>query len=102
MLARVARYEVASERIDDAVDAFRQAAGQIEQLDGFAGGYVLVDHEDGRTMTITLWENQAALEGSAKTAGSVRREAANTVEGSVLSVEEFEVAQDLGARTSSA
>ena len=75
---------------------------QIEQLDGFAGGYLLVDHEDGRTMTITLWESQAALDGSEKTAGVVRREAANAVEGSVLSVEKFEVAHDLGARTSGA
>src|SRR5947207_2792221 len=46
MQARVARYEVASERIEDAVEAFGQAAQEIQEQDGFAGGYVLVDYED--------------------------------------------------------
>lgn len=96
MLARVARYEVASDRIDDAVDAFGQAAQGIQQLDGFKGGYVLVDHEDGRTMTVTLWENHAALDASESTARSARNEAAGAVEGQVLSVEKFEIAHELG------
>jgi heme-degrading monooxygenase HmoA len=100
MLARVARYEVASDRIGEAVDAFGEAARQIEQLDGFAGGYVLVDHEDGRTMTVTLWKNLTALEESERRASALRREAANAVEGTVLSVEKFEVAQEMGARAS--
>jgi heme-degrading monooxygenase HmoA len=95
MLARVARYEVDSSRIADAVNAFGEAAKEIEGLDGFAGGYVLVDHEDGRTMTVTLWENTAALENSERVAGKARREAASTVGGAVLSVEKFEIAQQL-------
>jgi heme-degrading monooxygenase HmoA len=102
MLARVARYEVPSDRIDEAVEAFGQAAREVEQLEGFAGGYLFVDHEDGRTMTLTLWENQAALENSERSAGKLRREAASSVEGSVLSVEKFEVAQELVARPAGA
>jgi len=96
MLARVARYEVPSDRIDDAVESFGLAAGEVEHLEGFAGGYLLVDHEDGRTMTLTLWESQAALENSERAAGKLRREAAGSVDGSVLSVEKFEVARELG------
>ena len=100
MQARVARYEVGMDRIQDAIDSFGEAVKEIEQLDGFAGGYVLVDHEDGRTMTITLWENDAALEESEKTARSARNKASGDVGGSVLSVEKFEVAHELHARTS--
>jgi heme-degrading monooxygenase HmoA len=100
MLARVARYEVDSNRIEDAVSAFGAAAKEIEELDGFAGGFVLVDHEDGRTMTLTLWENTSALENSERAAGKARREAASSVGGTVLSVEKFEVAQELAARES--
>jgi heme-degrading monooxygenase HmoA len=96
MLARVARYEVDPARIDVAVQAFAEAAGEVEQLQGFAGGYVLVDPEDGRTMTLTLWENAAVLENSESVAGRARRRAAESVDGSVLSVEKFEVAQKLG------
>jgi heme-degrading monooxygenase HmoA len=100
MLARVARYEVPSDRIDDAVESFGQASAEVEHLEGFAGGYLLVDHEDGRTMTLTLWENQAALENSERATGKLRREAAGSVDGSVLSVEKFEVARELGTRPS--
>lgn len=95
MLARVARYEVDPARIDAAVQAFAAAASEVEELQGFVGGYVLVDPEDGRTMTVTLWENASVLENSERVAGNARRRAAETVGGSVLSVEKFEVAQEL-------
>jgi len=101
VFARVARYEVPQDRLDDAVAAFGEAGRQIESLDGFAGGYILVDAEDGRTMTLTLWENAAALEESERTAGKMRREASEAAGGSVLSVEKFEVAQELVANPSS-
>jgi heme-degrading monooxygenase HmoA len=97
MLARVARYEVSSDRIDDAVDAFGSAAKEIQALEGFVGGYLLVDHEDGRTMTVTIWDNQQALDASEGQARSARSRAADAVGGSVLSVESFEVAQELAA-----
>ena len=100
MLARVARYEVPSDRIDEAVDSFGQAAQAVQELDGFAGGYVLVDHEDGRTMTVTLWDNLAVMDSSESKARSARNEAASAVGGQVLSVEKFEVAQELTARAS--
>jgi heme-degrading monooxygenase HmoA len=99
MLARVARYEVPSDRLQDAVDAFGEAGKEVEQLDGFAGGYVLVDYEDGRTMTVTLWENDAALEQSETAARSARNRAADEVGGSVLSVEKLQVVHELGVRT---
>ena len=98
MLARVARYEVDRERIDEAVQAFGEAAGEIEQLDGFAGGYVLIDPDDGRTLTLTLWENATVLENSERVAARFRRQAADAVGGSVLSVEKFDVARELRPR----
>ena len=98
MLARVARYEVAADSISDAADAFGEAAKKIETLDGFEGGYVLVDYEDGRTMTVTLWSNQAALDQSESVARGLRNSAADAVGGSVLSVEKFDVASELQPR----
>src|SRR4026207_853785 len=97
MLARVARYEVEAERMDDAVGVGGEAATEIEGLAGFAGGFVFVDQEDGRTMTVTLWDNTAALENSEPTGGRARREAGAAGGGSVLSVEKFEVAHKLGS-----
>jgi hypothetical protein len=46
-------------------------------------------------MTVTLWENASVLENSERVAGNARRRAAETVGGSVLSAEKFEVAQEL-------
>ena len=83
--------------MDDAVRVFGEAATEVEALVGFAGGFVLVDREDGRTMTVTLWDNSAALENSEPTAGRARRKAAEAVGGFVLSVEQFEVARELGS-----
>ena len=100
MFARVARYEVPGDQLEQAVAAFGEAGKQIEDLDGFAGGYVLVDEEDGRTMTLTLWENTVALENSERHAGKLRREAAESAGGTVLSVEKFEVARKLVAQPS--
>lgn len=100
MVARVARYEVPQDKIDEAVAAFGEAGAQIENLDGFAGGYVLIDREDGRTMTVTFWNNPAAMENSEGSAGRIRRQAAQDAGGTVLSVEKFEVAQELAARMS--
>jgi heme-degrading monooxygenase HmoA len=101
MLARVARYEVPSDRLDDAVDAFGEAAEAIQGLPGLVGGYVLVDYEDGRTMTVTLWENQDAFDSSEPSARAARTNAVNLVGGSVLSVEGYDVAQELSPRSSS-
>jgi heme-degrading monooxygenase HmoA len=102
VFARVARYEVPQNQLEEAVVAFGEAGAQVEQLDGFAGGYVLIDREDGRTMTITLWENAVVLENSERAARNIRHEAAEKVSGSVLSVEKFEVAQELAAQPSNA
>jgi heme-degrading monooxygenase HmoA len=101
VFARVARYEVPGDQLEQAVAAFGEAGKQIEHLEGFAGGYVLMDEEDGRTMTLTLWKNAVALENSERQARNMRREAAESVGGSVLSVEKFEVAQELAAQSTS-
>jgi heme-degrading monooxygenase HmoA len=98
MLARVARYEVEAGRIGEAMQAFGEAAAELEGLAGFAGALVLVDPEDGRTMTLSLWDNAAALENSESTAGRARRKAAESVDGSVLSVEKFEVTRELATQ----
>jgi hypothetical protein len=49
-------------------------------------------------MTVTLWDNAAVLETSERAAGSARRQAAEAVGGTVLSVEKFEVARELQPR----
>ncbi|HEV8602683.1 MAG TPA: antibiotic biosynthesis monooxygenase [Gaiellaceae bacterium] len=97
MYARIARYEVPEERMDEAVEAFREAAGQISDLEGLEGGYVLSDAESGTVMTVTLWESRAAMDASEVRAARLRQDAVQQADGSVASVHSLEVAVEIGA-----
>ena len=94
MQARVARYEVPPDRSDDAVEAFLESAREIAEMDGFHGGYVLVDSETGTAMSLTLWETQASFETSATKAALARRRAVDAVDGDVQWVQAFDVVRD--------
>jgi heme-degrading monooxygenase HmoA len=97
MFARLARYAVPADRIDDAVESFRTAGAALRELEGFVDGYLLVDHDDGTTMTLTLWRDRTALESSATRAGAMRLRAVHAVDGSCESVAEYEVPLEFGS-----
>jgi heme-degrading monooxygenase HmoA len=94
--ARLARYAIDPERMDDALESFREAGRGLGQLEGFCGGHVLVDSEDGTLMTLTLWENRAAVDRSDVRAASLRQQALRSVDGEVQSVVCYEVPFQLG------
>ena len=97
MFARVSIYEVPAERVGAAAETFGQAIGQIREMTGLAAAYLLVNAENGRTLTMTLWDSRAAMEASRVTASRLRSEAARGLDGDVLSTEEYEVAaRELG------
>jgi heme-degrading monooxygenase HmoA len=102
MFARVARYEVEPGRTNEAVEAFRDAAAQLESVSGLTGGYVLADSEDGMIMTITFWESRAAMDSSEVKAAGLRRQAANSVDGNVVSVHCLDVPIEIGSNARSA
>ena len=96
MYARLVRYAIEPEKIDDALGAFQQAGRELADLQGFKGGHVLVDHDDGTLLTLGLWEDRAALDRSEVRAASLRQAALRSVEGEVQSVTCYEVPFDLG------
>lgn len=96
MFARLARYAIEPDRLDDALTAFRDAGRELAQLDGFKGGHVLVDSDEGTLMTLTLWESRAALDTSDVRAASLRQRALRTVDGEVQAVTCYEVPFELG------
>jgi heme-degrading monooxygenase HmoA len=100
MFARVARYEVKPERMDEAVEAFREALTEISGLEGLKGGSVLTDSEDGVIMSMTFWESRKAMEDSEVQAAGLRRQAAKQVDGSVVSVHCLDVIAEVGAAAS--
>ena len=96
MYARIARYEIETDRLGEAAESFREAGKGLAELDGFQKGYVLVDQEDRTLMTVTIWSNRSSLEASETRAGLMRRRAAQAVEGTVHSVHTCEVVAEFG------
>ena len=97
MVARIARYRVEPERLDEAVRAFGEASQELSELRGAHGGYLLVDRETGTTITLTLWESHESMGASEVQAAALRRRAVSVVEGDVEAVECFDVPLEFGA-----
>ncbi len=96
MHARLARYAIEPERLDEAVEGFREAGRELAQLDGYQGGHLLVDNDEGTLMTLTLWQDRAAMDRSEVRAAGLRQRALRTVRGEVQSVTCYEVPFALG------
>ena len=55
MFARVSTLRGAPEQIDDGIRQVREnVLPSVEQMDGYQGGYLLVDCQNGTSISITL------------------------------------------------
>ena len=99
MFARVARYRFPEERYDEAVEAFRTASQQLRDIEGNAGGYLLVDRDNRTALTVTFWESRIAMEASEVRASRLRSQAIGEVEGEVEAVDRCEVTLDFSELT---
>jgi heme-degrading monooxygenase HmoA len=99
MFARVARYQIPEESLDDAVDGFREAIAQLSELQGSKGGYLLVDRDNSTALTVTFWESRAALESSDMQASRLRSQAVTPHGGEIQAVDRCEVAIDFSELT---
>ena len=91
MHARVSTYRFPPDGVDGAVREFENAVPNVQQMEGNKGAVLLVDRMSGKGMTITYWESEQAMQGSAGAADEVREGAASAARGSIESVESYEV-----------
>jgi len=91
MFARVSVYEIPADRMDDAVQAFREAFEQIRTLEGFSEAFFFLAPEDDRATATTLWTSRRALEASRSAGSNLRTRAARSVDGGVVSAIEYEI-----------
>jgi hypothetical protein len=68
-----------------------QVIPRLRDLQGFKGGYWLVDHETGRGLGVTLFESKAALDATEEQANRIREEASRNAGLTVPSFEHYEV-----------
>jgi heme-degrading monooxygenase HmoA len=92
MHARVSTIQGAPSKVDDvARQAQEQTLPQLQKLEGFEGFVVLGDRQSGKMLGVSFWESEEALRASDEAASSVRSAAAETADGIVAGVEEYEV-----------
>ena len=88
MFARVSSYRGDADLLQQ---GFSSVIAELEQLDGFAKAYFLVDRTHARAMSITLWESAEALKASAERAHQMRSRATDQADAATEAVESFEV-----------
>jgi heme-degrading monooxygenase HmoA len=90
---------VSTYRADDGdrlVQGFRSVTDQLEDIEGFVGAYFLVDRVSGKALSMTLWEDEAAINASRQKADELRQQGTGAGGGSIESIEHYEVAMSLG------
>jgi heme-degrading monooxygenase HmoA len=90
--ARISTLEGSPEHIDEGLRQVRQnGLPQLQQQEGFKGMVALADRKTGKTLGITFWESEEALEASEEAADRVREDAAEAMSETIAGVERFEV-----------
>ena len=91
--ARLSTLQGPPEQIDAGTRrAIEDVIPRVRELDGFAGVISLGDRTTGTTKLVTLWTSADALAASTEAANALRQEAAESAEGTIAAVEQFEVA----------
>ncbi len=93
MFARVSTYTGTSDELDEAIRQVREnTLPKLKQLDGYKGAYFLVDRQNGKSLSVTLWESEEAMSTSEEAANSLRTEVADALGTQMVGVERYEVA----------
>ena len=92
MFARVSTFQGSPEQLDDSTSqAIEQILPAARRLAGFQGVLSLIDRATGKSITITLWQDEEAMRNSEEAANRLRARGAETAGESVVSVERYEV-----------
>lgn len=93
MFARVSSTQVSPERVNDLVVNFQEATPT--EISGMKRAYLMVDREQGKIITVTLWETKSAMEDAARLADDIRASALDVGEKSSWNVATYEVADEV-------
>jgi len=97
MFARVSTYRTAD--ADALLEGFRDLSDPLAQMEGFSQAFFLLDRDNGKAMSITMWESEEALSASVARAAELRKQGSQAGGGSIESVESYEVGLEIGGRT---
>jgi quinol monooxygenase YgiN len=90
---RVTWVRVPPESMDRVLEVYRtMLLPEMEQVDGFCSASLLLDREEGLTVSSVTFDSREAMAGSRDTASRLRETAMREIGGEVLEVREFELA----------
>jgi hypothetical protein len=90
MHARVTTFEGSPEQLEAGIKLIKETiAPGAKRLQGFKGGYWLVDRATGKGFSVTLFESEAALHATEDDAAQLRSRASNITR--ITAVERYEV-----------
>ena len=85
-------FEGSPEEIEAAIGLAREQIVPLERgMSGFRGLILLSDSEEGKLVSLSLWESEAEMLQSEESARAITRFAAQSVGGKRRSVEPFDV-----------
>ena len=92
MFSRVNFLKTTPDRIADVARVVRDVVHPgIRDETGYVGYIVLADRQTGKALGVTLWESEAAREGSDAKARQIRPRVEQETGGTMQSVERFDV-----------
>lgn len=95
--ARLSRYQIPADKVDVAIRAQAgDGATQVRQIPGNTGAYLLIDRQSGAALSITLWENESALNASKEAANETQARLAASVNATILGVEPYVISATAG------
>jgi heme-degrading monooxygenase HmoA len=90
--ARISTFEGSPENIDDELRRVREnVLPQLRQQEGFEGMVALADQQAGKTLGITFWESEEALQASEEAAERLREDTAQAMSETIAGVQRYEV-----------
>jgi hypothetical protein len=90
MHARVTRFEGSLEQVDAAIKLVKETiAPGAKRLEGFRGGYWLLDRASGKGFSVTLFNSESDLDKSEDAAAQLRAKGSSVAK--ITAVERYEV-----------
>ncbi len=84
MFARVTMTQAHPEQLDDRIRFYQQGEADFRNQPGFFEAVLLVDRTSGRSMSISIWENEKALNRSIGMSRLISQRASGTFQGAPL------------------
>ena len=92
MHAQLSTMETSPARLEDAIRFFReQVLPQLRQMEGFEEFIVLSDLQNGKLVSVVLWENEEVMHSLEEVLSRTRGGISHPLGGAVVGVENYAV-----------